>query len=120
MLDPQDIGEVAAEVLTSAGHDSEILRLTGPVALTPAEQLEVLADALGRDLRLEAQSDGDARIEMTASMPPEYVDAFFDFYSDGALDDSVITSTVSELLGRAPRTLEQWAAAHAQAFPSGS
>jgi uncharacterized protein YbjT (DUF2867 family) len=119
MLDPQDIGEVAAEMLLNGAHDGEILRLTGPVALTPSEQLQILGGALGRDLRLEAQTDEEARAEMTDAMLPEYVDAFFDFYSEGSLDESLVTPTVAELLGRPPRTLGEWAAAHAQAFSTG-
>ena len=53
---------------------------------------------------------------MSAEMPAEYVDAFFDFYVDGNLDESQVQPTVQEVLGRAPRTFEQWAAAHADAF----
>jgi hypothetical protein len=53
---------------------------------------------------------------MTSQMPVEYVDAFFDFYVDGSLDESQVQPTVREVLGREPRTFEQWAAAHADAF----
>ena len=77
--------------------------------------MQILGQALGRDLRFEAQGD-EARAEMSASMPPEYVDAFFNFYVDGALDESPVLPTVAGLTGRAPRTFAQWAAAHADAF----
>jgi hypothetical protein len=53
---------------------------------------------------------------MSAAMPAEYVDAFFNFYADGALDESTPLPTVADLTGRAPRTFEQWADAHAAAF----
>jgi hypothetical protein len=49
-------------------------------------------------------------------MPHEYVDAFFEFYVDGALDESQIQPTVEEILGRRPRTFAQWATAHLEAF----
>jgi hypothetical protein len=49
-------------------------------------------------------------------MPPEYLDAFWSFHVDGTLDESVLTPTVGELTGRAPRTFGQWAVAHADAF----
>jgi hypothetical protein len=38
---------------------------------------------LGRPLRFEAQSDEQARAEMSAAMPARYVDAFFGSYADG-------------------------------------
>jgi hypothetical protein len=53
---------------------------------------------------------------MSAQMPIEYVEAFFDFYVEGSLDESQVQPTVREVLGREPRTFEQWAAAHAGAF----
>ena len=36
--------------------------------------------------------------------------------SHGSLDESQVQPTVREVLGREPRTFEQWAAAHADAF----
>jgi hypothetical protein len=53
---------------------------------------------------------------MQATMPVEYVDAFFDFYVTGSLDESQPQPTVRDVLGRAPRSFEDWARAHADAF----
>jgi uncharacterized protein YbjT (DUF2867 family) len=116
MIDPYDLAAVAAAALLSDGHDGRSYVLSGPRALLPAERVRILGAALGRDVRLEALSDDEAREQMTAQMPVEYVDAFFDFYVDGSLDESQVQPTVQEVLGRDPRTFEQWAAAHADAF----
>jgi hypothetical protein len=56
---------------------------------------------------------------MSASMPAEYVDAFFDFYVTGTLDESQPQPDVRDVTGRAPRTFRQWAEAHAGAFRAG-
>jgi hypothetical protein len=53
---------------------------------------------------------------MSASMPAEYVDAFFDFYITGTLDQSQPQPDVRDVTGRNPRTFRQWADAHASAF----
>ena len=53
---------------------------------------------------------------MTASMPAEYVDAFFSFFVEGTIDESTVLPTVEEVLGRPPRRFEDWARAHADAF----
>jgi uncharacterized protein YbjT (DUF2867 family) len=116
VIDPDDIARVAVAGLTSGGHDGKEYRLSGPESLYPADQVRILGAALGRDLRLEAQSDEEARAEMTANMPAEYVEAFMSFNADGTLDESEVLPTVEEVTGRPPRTFEQWARLHADAF----
>ena len=115
-IDPHDVAAVAAEALTSGGHEGRSYRLSGPESLLPADRVAVLAKVLGRDLRFEGQSDADARAQMSATMPDEYVDAFFSFFADGKLDESKVLPTVQEVTGRQPRTFEQWARAHAGVF----
>ncbi|WP_432931719.1 NAD(P)H-binding protein [Microbispora sp. CA-135349] len=115
-VDPFDIAAVAARALLDDGHDGLIHDVTGPQALLPADQVAVLAGVLGRDLRCEGLTDAEARAEMEARMPSRYVDAFFRFFADGTLDESRVHPTVREVTGRPPRTFEQWANAHADAF----
>jgi uncharacterized protein YbjT (DUF2867 family) len=118
VIDPYDIARVAAAALLDRGHDGQAYRLSGPQSLLPAAQVRVLGETLGRDLRFEAQSDEEARSEMTANMPTEYVDAFFSFYVDGTLDESQVLPTVEEVTGERPRTFEEWARLHADTFRS--
>jgi uncharacterized protein YbjT (DUF2867 family) len=116
MIDPSDIAAVAAAALTAAGHDGRVYTVSGPQALLPADRVRILGAVLGRDLRFEGQPDDEARAEMSASMPAAYVDAFFDFYAKGTLDESQPQPDVAEVTGRPPRTFRQWAQAHAGAF----
>ena len=88
MIDPYDIAAVAAAALTSDGHEGRVYTVSGPEPLRPADRARILGEVLGRDLRFEGQPDDEARAEMSASMPAEYVDAFFDFYVTGTLDES--------------------------------
>jgi nucleoside-diphosphate-sugar epimerase len=69
------------------------------------------AEAVAGDL-----NDPASLAEMSATTPARYVDAFFDFYAAGTLDESRVLPTVRELTGRPPRTFSQWATAHADAF----
>jgi len=116
MIDPADIAAVATLALTDPAHEGHTYRLTGPQTLSPADRVQILADVLGRPLQFDPQTDDEARQEMAANMPPEYVAAFFNFYADGALDDSAVLPTVEELTGRPPRTFRQWAETHRDAF----
>ena len=116
VIDPRDIAEVAVLALTSGGHDHRGYRLTGPQPLLPADRVRVLGEVLGRDLRLEAEPDSDARRRLSAAMPDSMADAFFQFFRRGGYDDSGVNDTVTRLLRRPARTFDEWAAAHADAF----
>jgi uncharacterized protein YbjT (DUF2867 family) len=115
-IDPADIAAVAARALVTGDLDGRSLRLSGPRALLPAEQVAIVAATLGRDVGFRAQSDEDARAEMLAGMPEPYVDAFFDFFVDGAIDETTVQPTVQAVLGRAPRTYERWVEDNADAL----
>ncbi|MFF8287829.1 NAD(P)H-binding protein [Streptomyces sp. NPDC016309] len=121
MIDPYDIAAVAAHVLLDPGQFGRAHAVSGPEPLLPADRVRILGEVLGRPLRFEGLSDAEARKEMESDgTPPEYIDAFFRYYADGTLDDSRVRPTVAELLGRPPRTFDQWARAHADAFQEDS
>jgi uncharacterized protein YbjT (DUF2867 family) len=115
-IDPGDLAAVAVAALTGNGHEGRSYRLSGPESLRPGDQVAILARVLGRELHFEAQPDAEAREEMSRSMPPEYVDAFFSFFAEGRLDESEVLPTVEQVTGRRPRTFEQWARDHAGEF----
>lgn len=115
-IDPADIAAVAAVALTSDGHAGKAYPLSGPEPLLPADRVRILGEVLGRDLRLDPEPDAEARARMLSEMPERYVDAFFRFYVDGTLDESVVHPTVERVTGRPPATFREWAVAHADAF----
>jgi uncharacterized protein YbjT (DUF2867 family) len=116
VIDPADIAAVAAKALADDGHEGRAYAVTGPEALRPGDRVRVLAEVLGQDIRYEAQPDDEARAEMSAQMPVEYVDAFFSFYSDGKLDEATVFPTVEEVAGRPPRTFAAWVRDNASRF----
>jgi uncharacterized protein YbjT (DUF2867 family) len=116
VIDPADIGAVAAIALRGDEHAGTALRLTGPEPLRPADRARILGAVLDREVRFEAQPDDEAHAELSAAMPAEYVDAFFSFYVDGKLDESVVLPTVLEVTGLPPHTFAQWVEAHASEF----
>ncbi|MGH6691395.1 MAG: NAD(P)H-binding protein [Gammaproteobacteria bacterium] len=115
-IDPADIGAVAVRGLLSADLEGRSLRLSGPEALRPADRVRILGTALVRDLRFESVPDDVARKEMAASMPAEYVDAFFSFFVEGTIDETTVQPTVHEVLGREPRSFTEWVGEHKDRF----
>lgn len=115
--DPFDIAAVAVAALTGPDAHTEMsYRLSGPEAILPATRVSILGELLDRDLECRAQTDDEARAEMSEEMPSEYANAFFAFFRGGESDETTVRPAVSEVLGREPRTFRQWAEQHVSAF----
>lgn len=116
-IDPYDIGNMVAAIIKSPEkHVRQTYNLSGPESLSPEDCVRTVAKVLERDLGFEAQSNEAARVEMLAQMPEKYVNAFFNFYVDGVLDESEILPTVKEITGEQPRRFENWVYANRGAF----
>jgi uncharacterized protein YbjT (DUF2867 family) len=114
-IHPRDIADVAVRSLLGA-HDSDVLRLTGPVALTPVEQVAVLAETLGRPLTAYPMSRAETHAELFASMPEPYAQAIESFFGDGTVDETTVNNTVTEVTGHPARTLQTWTQENAELF----
>jgi len=116
MIDPADIAEIAVLALTSDDLVSQVLTLSGPELILPADRVRILGEVLGRPLSLHPLSNDEARVVLAEQQPADYVDAMFSFYVEGVIDLSHVLPTVEGLLGRPGRTFREWAEAHADAF----
>jgi uncharacterized protein YbjT (DUF2867 family) len=116
MIDPDDLGAVAAAALTSGAYEDQALRLSGPESLRPEDQVGVVAEVLGRDLRFEPVSNDDARADMSRNMPAEYVEAFMSFFAEGTVDETTVWPTVEQVTGRPAGSYERWVRANAAAL----
>ena len=61
MIDPYDIGAVAASAMTSAEHSGQVYTLSGPELIRPADRVQILGEVLGRPLALNPLSNDEAR-----------------------------------------------------------
>ncbi|QNE21235.1 NAD(P)H-binding protein [Kribbella qitaiheensis] len=107
-IHPRDIADVAVRALTGDGHSGTAYRLSGPVALKPAEQLEIVGQALGRTLVARELSRAESHEELFASMPATYASAIEGFFADGNVDETTVTDAVETVTGHPPRTLQEW------------
>jgi uncharacterized protein YbjT (DUF2867 family) len=115
-IHPLDIAEVAVRALVDDGHAGTAYRLTGPVALKPAEQVEILGQALGRNLVARELSREESHQELFASMPAPYAEAIEGFFADGNVDETTVTDAVKTVTGHAARTLQEWTRENAELF----
>jgi uncharacterized protein YbjT (DUF2867 family) len=115
-VDDRDVAAVAAHTLVQDGHSGGDYVLTGPDALSHADQVAVIADVLGRPIRFEELSPDEFRRETQDSWPRPAVEMLLAAWGATLGEPAYVTSTVAEILGSAPRTFRQWAADHAAAF----
>jgi uncharacterized protein YbjT (DUF2867 family) len=111
-----DLAAVAAMALTSDGHAGAKYRLTGPESLTHVEQVQIIGQAIGRQLRYEELSPEVARQEIGQHVPAPVVDTLFDIWASYLGKPAPVTNAVEQVTGRPARTFTQWAADHAADF----
>jgi uncharacterized protein YbjT (DUF2867 family) len=115
-IDDRDIAAVAARVLGDMEQAGRDYVLTGPESLSQAEQVGIIGAAIGRRLRFQELSPEEFRQDMMKRSPGPWVDMLLASWRASIGYSAFVTSSVSDLIGSAPRTLSQWAADHAEAF----
>ena len=115
-VDERDVAAVAARTLYQDGHAGGDYVLTGPESLSQAEQVSIIGDALGRRIKFEELSPDEFRSETEGSWPRPVVDMLLAAWGATIGRPAFITSTVTDILGSAPRSFRQWVADHATAF----
>lgn len=118
IVDPADVGAVAAAVLTGAGEDGAVYRVTGPEPVTFDDVAAALTQATRRAVVFVDVSDNAARAGMLASGMPEWLAenlvTLFGKLQAGACTG--VSAAVRDLTGREPRQLADWARDNATAF----
>ena len=115
MLHEADIAAVAVRSLLD-GLVGRTFDITGPEALTQAEQVRVIGEVLGRPLRWVELPRAEARAQLLADgLPESFVDVLLDVYAVMPRCAEV-TTTVEEVTGRPARTFAEWVSDHAAEF----
>ena len=117
-IDPADIAAVAAAALTDTigRHDGVVHQLSGPAAMTPAEELAEIAALVGRPLRIVEPPLEHIRAGMArAGMSEAAIDAALARTLDSDAGTEVLP-TVERVLGRPARPFAAWAEVHRAAF----
>jgi uncharacterized protein YbjT (DUF2867 family) len=116
IVDPTDIGEVAAKVLLEDQHAGRIYELTGPALTTPRQRAQRIGDALGQPVRFIDQTRDEAREQMLQFMPEPVVEGTLAILGEPTTAEQQISPHTEQVLGRAPRTFDDWAQANIHAF----
>ncbi|MEU6679037.1 NAD(P)H-binding protein [Streptomyces sp. NPDC046925] len=116
VIDPADIGEVAAACLLDERHTGGVYELTGPEVITPRQQAEAIAAVLGSPVRFDELTRDEAKAAMVRFVPAELADDTLDIISAPNPAELRISPDVERVLGRAPRSFDAWVTRNIAAF----
>ncbi|MFF8271557.1 SDR family oxidoreductase [Streptomyces sp. NPDC016562] len=117
-IDCRDIGDVAAAALTGPGLAGGTYALTGPEAVSYPELAARLTTLTGHQVRYVDLAPDDLRAHLIgkAHMPPWLADHVTEIQRLAFTRPDTPTSTVTDVLGRPPRTLDAFLHEHRAAF----
>ena len=117
-IHPRDIAAVAVRALITPGHEGKAYPLTGPQAISVAEQVRVLSNAIGKPIEYVPITDDIAREQMQkAGLPPPYIEALLPFGAHVRAGKAAkVLDTVKQVTGKSPLTFADWAREHTDEF----
>lgn len=116
LIDERDIADVAVLAMTSPGHAGRAYALTGPAAVTQAEQVRLIGAAAGLPVSAEEAGHDEARAEMLSWAEPGFADAALAYWASLVTTPEPVTDTVRQLTGSSARPFASWARDHAADF----
>ncbi|MPZ83845.1 MAG: NAD(P)H-binding protein [Actinophytocola sp.] len=117
LIHEADIAAVAVRALTEEGHTGARYELTGPSVVTQTEQVRLIGEAVGREVRWVDLSEKDARERMREmGWAPEFIDSGLAHWASIVTDPEPVTDTVEKVTGAPARPFARWAIEHADAF----
>jgi uncharacterized protein YbjT (DUF2867 family) len=111
-----DVADVAVRALTGDGHRGAVYALSGPEALTRAEQLATIAAATGRELSYREVPPEAFRAAVSAYLPDDIIAMVLDHWRETLTEPDAVLPTVREVTGSPARPLAQWARDHRADF----
>jgi (4-alkanoyl-5-oxo-2,5-dihydrofuran-3-yl)methyl phosphate reductase len=119
--DPGDVADAGVEALLGHGHAGQVYEVTGPEFLTYREMTDRIAKATGTNLTLVDPPAEDVYQGLIASGMPDTqargVLTYFEAVRQGRI--SPPTDTIARLLGREPRSFDQWVREHLTELQAG-
>ena len=118
VIDVEDVAAVAVKALLEPGHMGKAYDLTGPAALDNHEMAATLSGVLGRDIHYMDIPDMMVEMGLKSMGTPEVIIGALGELSAVNRESRLaeVTDDVGQLLGRPPRSFEEFALANAAAW----
>lgn len=115
-IDERDIAAIAVRALLEDGHAGAEYVLTGPQALTHAEQIATIGEVVGRPLLAQEITADEARRELLRIGPLPAVNMLLSAWEAAAGHPAWMTSTFTQITGAPAKSFHTWASDNAGAF----
>lgn len=112
----RDVAAAAVAALTGRAEGGISDLLTGGELMSQRRQVELIAEAAGRRIRIEELTEARARQEFERFGSPAAAASVVQFLVAAARGGSPATGTARRILGRPPLPFARWAADHAATF----
>jgi uncharacterized protein YbjT (DUF2867 family) len=113
LIHERDIAAVAALALTEDRHIGAKYVLTGPTAITQADQVRIIGEAIGRPVRWVETAPEVARQQMLATLGDSgFVEGALAYWASLVEEPEPVTNTVEAVTGVPARTFREWAEDH--------
>jgi uncharacterized protein YbjT (DUF2867 family) len=109
-IHPDDVAEVAAELLLHETHRGRMQILTGPESLRLDEAVATVGTALGRTLPVRETTREEALARREPWMAAEILESLLDSAAASVGRPAPITNTVERITGHPARPLRTWVA----------
>ncbi|WP_329054088.1 NAD(P)H-binding protein [Amycolatopsis sp. NBC_01488] len=104
LVHEKDVADMAIEAFTE-DHAQQIYLVTGPEALSQAEQVKIIGDALGKPVRWEEQPLGEAR----AHLGEEFAASALPYWASLVDEPEPVSLDVAKVTGHPARPFDDWA-----------
>jgi uncharacterized protein YbjT (DUF2867 family) len=113
-IHPDDIAEVAADLLTRDRHRGRMVVLTGPESLRLRDIVAVLADVLGRPVPVDALTRKEALAQ--GGLPPSVLEVLLEVMAAAVDAPALVNNNVERITGHPARPFREWALANRATF----
>ena len=117
LIHERDIAAVAVQALVRDELVGAMPVISGPEAITQADQITEIGTAIGRELRYEDMPHDEALAELAATLGnADFARSALDTWAGFVTEPEVVTTTVAEITGEPARPFRDWAFEHADDF----
>jgi uncharacterized protein YbjT (DUF2867 family) len=117
LIHERDIADVAARILADGKHAGASYVLTGPEAVTQADQVRIIGEATGLPVRWEEASPEAIREQLAAITGDRtFADHAMAYWASLIGRPEPVTHVVEEITGAQARTFRDWARDHVSDF----
>lgn len=108
-VDEGDVAEVAYHTLTDPELRGATLDLTGPDAISLAEQVHALSTALGETITVNRITREHWKQSVNQYVTDDYAEALLNYWQALELHPASINATISDITGRPATSFHTWA-----------